>query len=94
MSSVNIKTCFISRWGNDGYVVEADFSQLEVIGAAYISGDENMYEDILNGVDSHSQSASWLNPYSYEDIREGYLNGDKFFDKMRKNAKGPRFELI
>lgn len=93
MSNVNIKSCFISRWGDRGRVIEADFSQLEVIGAAFISGDTNMYEDILKGVDSHSQSASWLNPYSYEEIRKGYLDGDKFFEKMRKNAKGPRFEL-
>ena len=92
--SVNIKKCFKSRWGDDGYIVEADFSQLEVIGAAFISGDVNMKQDILDGVDSHSQSAAWLNPsYTYEEIREGYLNEDKFFDKMRKNAKAPRFEL-
>lgn len=93
MSTANIKECFVSRWGDDGYIIEADFSQLEVIGAAFISGDENMYKDILDGVDSHSQSASWLNPYSYDTIRNGYLAGDKFFEKMRKNAKAPRFEL-
>lgn len=88
----NIKECFMSRF-DDGYIMEADFSQLEVIGVAYLSQDKNMYEDILNGVDSHSQSASWLNDYSYEEIREGYLAGDEFFSNMRKKAKGPRFEL-
>ena len=92
--TVNIKKCFVSRWGNDGYIVEADFSQLEVIGAAEISGDPMMRKDILDGIDSHSQSAAWLNPeYSYEDIRGGYLDGDVFFTKLRKNAKAPRFEL-
>ena len=94
MSNVNIKKCFVSRWGNDGYIVEADFSQLEVIGAAVVSGDPNMKQDILEGIDSHSQSASWLNPqYTYEEIRQGYLDEDKFFNKMRKAAKAPRFEL-
>lgn len=92
--SIGIKRCFTSRWGEDGYIVEADFSQLEVIGAAIISQDPNMKQDILDGVDSHSQSASWLNPaMSYEEIREGYLAGDKFYEKIRKNAKAPRFEL-
>lgn len=92
--SANIKRCFISRWGNEGYILEADFSQLEVIGAAIVSGDPMMKQDILDGIDSHSQSAAWLNPeYSYEEIREGYLDGDEYFTKLRKNAKAPRFEL-
>jgi DNA polymerase I-like protein with 3'-5' exonuclease and polymerase domains len=91
----NIKACFKSRWGSDGVIMECDFSQLEVIGAAEISGDVNMHKDILDGIDSHSQSASWLNKqYTYEEIREGYLSGDKMFEKMRKNAKAPRFQLL
>jgi DNA polymerase I-like protein with 3'-5' exonuclease and polymerase domains len=91
--SVNIKKCFKSRW-EDGYIVEADFSQLEVVGAAIVSGDENMKQDLLDGIDSHSQSAAWLNPqYSYEEILSGYKAEDPFFTKLRKNAKGPRFEL-
>lgn len=90
----SIKECFRSRWGDDGYIVEADFSQLEVIGAAVVSGDLMMKKDILDGIDSHSQSASWLNTkYTYEEILAGYKAEDPFFVKMRKNAKGPRFEL-
>ena len=90
----SIKDCFISRWGSKGRIMEVDFSQLEVIGAAVISGDRNMRKDILDGVDSHSQSAAWLNPkYTYNEIREGYLNDIPVFVKMRKNAKAPRFEL-
>lgn len=89
----NIKECFVSRWGDQGRIVEIDFSQLEVIGAASISGDPMMKKDILDGIDSHSQSASWLNPHTYEEILEGYKAGDVYFTKMRKNAKAPRFEL-
>jgi len=95
-----IKKCFPSRWGKEGSIVEADFSQLEVIGVAFLSQDMNMYEDIENGIDAHSQSAAWLAPYlypgkgyTYKDIREGYLAGDSFFNKFRKSSKGPRFEL-
>ena len=57
-----IKKCFPSRWGKEGSIVEADFSQLEVIGVAFLSQDMNMIEDIENGIDAHSQSASWLAP--------------------------------
>lgn len=90
----SIKECFVSRWGDDGCIMEADFSQLEVIGAAEISGDVNMMQDIRDGIDSHSQSASWLNTqHTYEEIRQGYLDENPYFDKLRKNAKAPRFEL-
>ena len=86
----NIKACFESRFPR-GYMVEADYSQLEVITAAVISGDPMMKKDVRDGIDAHSQSASWLNPESYEEIREGYLAGDVRFAKMRKEAKAPRF---
>lgn len=87
----SIKDCFISRWGEDGRIIEADFSQLEVIGCAIVSGDSMMKRDILSGVDFHSQSASWLNPqYTYDEIVRGYNNEDPHFTKLRKNAKAPR----
>ena len=88
-----IKSCFKSRFGADGRIVQVDFSQLEVIGVAYLSQDPLMYEDINNGIDSHSQSASWLTEHSYEEVLEGHLAGDKYLTQVRKNAKGPRFEL-
>jgi len=83
----------VSRWGDDGEIVQADFSQLEVIGAAFLSGDPKMYEDILAGIDSHSQSASWMYPHTYEEVREGYLAEDEYFCGIRKKSKGPRFQL-
>ena len=88
-----VKSCFKSRFGSEGRIVQVDFSQLEVIGVAYLSQDPLMYEDINNGIDSHSQSASWLTEHSYEEVLEGHLAGDKHLTQVRKNAKGPRFEL-
>jgi len=88
-----IKEAFISRWGSEGQIVQADFKQLEVIGAAFLSQDPMMYEDILAGIDAHCQSASWMNPHTYEEILAGYEAEDKYFTQMRKKAKKPRFEL-
>jgi len=88
-----VKSCFISRWGGQGSIVQVDFSQLEVIGVAYLSQDPNMYKDIKAGIDSHSQSASWLTDHTYEEVLEGHRAGDKYFSQVRKDAKGPRFEL-
>lgn len=95
-----IKKCFISRWGSEGRIVETDFSQLEVVGAAFLSGDTVMKQDILDGIDSHSQSASWLAPYmypkrnlTYESILDGYIAKDPFCTNFRKRSKAPRFQL-
>lgn len=89
----DVKKCIKSRF-EGGYIMEADFSQLEVVGAAALTGDPMMKKDILDGIDSHSQSASWLHPeHTYEEIRAGYLAEDEYFTKLRKKSKAPRFEL-
>ena len=48
----DIKSCFPSRF-EGGYIVEADFSQLEVVGLAALSQDSNLIEDLLSGRDMH-----------------------------------------
>lgn len=89
----DIKKCIQSRF-EGGFIMEADFSQLEVVGAAALTCDPMMMKDILDGIDSHSQSAAWLHTeYTYDQIREGYLAEDEFFTKLRKKSKAPRFEL-
>lgn len=54
-----IKEAFTSRFP-DGVILEADFSQLEVLGAAVMSGDPLLIEDILSGRDMHRYFASLL----------------------------------
>jgi DNA polymerase I-like protein with 3'-5' exonuclease and polymerase domains len=89
-----IKKCFPSRWGTEGSIVETDFSSIEVVVAAVISGDPNMKQDILDGIDPHAQSASWIHTqYTYEQILAGHKAGDKKFSGLRKAAKEPRFQL-
>lgn len=48
-----IKKVFVSRWGKDGCIVEADYSQLEMIVLAALSGDKQLMTDIRNGTDMH-----------------------------------------
>lgn len=55
-----IKECFVSRFGDDGLIVEADFSQLEVYGLAILSGDEVLKDDLLSGRDLHRMRAAEL----------------------------------
>lgn len=56
----DIKSYFVSRWGDDGVIMNADFSQLEVIVLAHLSNDVQLAEDILNGLDMHRVRAAQL----------------------------------
>jgi len=89
----NIKDSIISRF-EGGSILEADFSQLEIIALAYLSQDRQLYEDINNGVDYHCRSASFLYSTPYDVIRKAYLDGDKLWTKRRKIAKGPGFLIV
>ena len=51
-----IKKIFTSRWGKKGVIIEADYSQLEVICLAFLSGDKQLQEDILLGKDMHKET--------------------------------------
>jgi DNA polymerase-1 len=55
----NIKTCFKSRWEH-GYLVEVDFSQLEVVGLALLSNDPVLKDDLRSGRDMHRVRAAEL----------------------------------
>ena len=76
----DIKKCFISRWKDKGYIVEADYSQLEVIGLAYLTQDKQLYKDIIDGVDMHAVNAE-------------KLFGKSFTPLQRKIAKSFSFQL-
>jgi len=50
----DVKRAFVSRWGKDGFIVEADYKQLEMVALAVVSGDKQLMMDIAAGVDTHS----------------------------------------
>jgi DNA polymerase I-like protein with 3'-5' exonuclease and polymerase domains len=89
---MNIKECFTSRF-EGGYLIEADFSQLEVVGLAILTGDKQLMEDIREGRDMHCISASFLSGEKYEDIYTKYKAGDAKYATLRKSAKQPSFQL-
>jgi DNA polymerase-1 len=65
-----VKKLFVSRFGEKGKMVEADYSQLEVVTKAVLSGDEQLRLDLENGVCFHCKNLS-LSPLaegkSYEE---------------------------
>ena len=50
-----IKRAYVSRWGDDGVLVEFDYSQLEMVALAYLSGDARLLADIGSGLDMHTE---------------------------------------
>lgn len=71
--------------------MEADYSQLEVIGLAYLSQDTQLYKDILGGLDMHCLNASFLYGVDYSIIKAEVDRGDSEWTKRRKTAKAPGF---
>jgi DNA polymerase I-like protein with 3'-5' exonuclease and polymerase domains len=51
-----VKRVFVSRW-DGGYILEADFAQLEFRAAAFLSQDPVAMEEINTGFDVHSYTA-------------------------------------
>jgi len=89
---MSIKECIVSRF-TDGVIMEADYSQLEVIGLAYASRDNNLMSDIRNGIDLHCMSASFLYDVPYTTVKNAVVQGDPDWTAKRKKAKGPSFQL-
>ena len=88
-----IKTCFTSRFGDDGVIMEGDWSQLEVVGQAFLSGDEQMKQDIRNGIDFHCKRLAYKLKEDYEDVwQKCHVSGSPKYIKMRKDIKTFSFQ--
>lgn len=62
----DLKAIFVSRFGDDGMMLEADYSQLEVVVQGLLSGDKNLCKDLINKVDFHCKRVALKNGVSYE----------------------------
>ena len=88
----HIKECFVSRF-KDGVILEADYSQLETIGLALVSGDAQLHDEIREGVDFHCVTASIIHGVEYDYIKRKVAAGDSHWKKIRQESKAPRFAL-
>jgi DNA polymerase I-like protein with 3'-5' exonuclease and polymerase domains len=87
-----IKQHFVSRW-EGGYILEADFSQLEVIALAHLTQDKQLIADIMSGIDLHCVRAAELFDVPQSRFIQEYKAGDKTREKQRKLAKAFSFQL-
>lgn len=81
----DLKKCFTSRYGEGGRIIEIDYSQLEVIVLAMLSGDYQLLKDIKDGTDLHFETGKsvmgWTTPYDMT-------------KEERRQVKGVNFGLI
>lgn len=71
-----VKAMFVSRFGNDGKMVEIDYSQLEVVVMGMLSLDTNLCRDLNNKVDFHCKRVALKNNVSYEFALDACKNED------------------
>lgn len=94
-SKSNVKAMFVSRFGDEGALIEADYSNLEVIVLAALSGDEALAEFILSGRSMHTLNASKALGVSYEEfdavIKDRHHPDHDHYSMLRERAKPKEF---
>lgn len=78
-----IKEMFSSRYGEDGVVIEIDYSQLEVVAQALLTGDRQLIKDLNDELDLHvvrlaawkhkeyGEALAWAKDENHTDYKEG-----------------------
>lgn len=51
----DVKRAYTSRYGDEGAILELDYSQLEMVALAYIANDRQLIDDINGGRDMHRE---------------------------------------
>ena len=80
-----IKQCLIAPLG--WTYLSIDYSQLEIIGSALVTGDPNLKEDIRNDIDQHLLRLSQATGTAYSNLKLLFDAGDVKTIKARKDIK-------
>ena len=64
-----VKKAFVSRW-DGGYIMEADFAQLEFRGAAFLAQDETAMKEVEEGFDVHAYTAKIISEAGQQTSRQ------------------------
>jgi len=69
-----VKKMFVSRFGDEGQIIEADYSALEVVTLAAFSKDTNLVKALLDGTDMHCMRLSQELGETYESVLDKCKN--------------------
>lgn len=91
----DIRSIFVSQYGDDGCLVEVDEKQLEVNVAAALCQDETLIEQLAHGVDFHLLRTLLFFPeLDYPEICRLYRAGDPKVKEARQKAKHISFQRL
>jgi DNA polymerase I-like protein with 3'-5' exonuclease and polymerase domains len=76
--ATDLKSCFVSRWGEDGVLVEADFKALEMVGFATVNPDPQLIDDLNNGRDPHTETGKAVFPHEMTELERRQVKGVNF----------------
>ncbi len=79
----DVKKLFKSRFGADGYIVQSDFSSLEVYIQALLTGDRQLIADLKTGMDMHCVRVASKFNVSYEEAVK----------RCKKDTTAPDYKL-
>ena len=65
----DVKKMFVSRFGADGFIMEADYSALEVVTLAAFSKDKALTQALMSGIDMHCMRLSAQLGEPYEEVK-------------------------
>lgn len=82
-----LRKFFVSRFGDKGVLIEADYNQLEPRILATLSKDKLLLELFEKGMDLHSFVASLVFHKNYEHFIEEINSGNEQYTKMRYVGK-------
>ncbi|CUG84903.1 mitochondrial DNA polymerase I protein fragment, putative [Bodo saltans] len=87
--NVMVRNLFTSRFGADsGMLIEADYSQLEVVTLALLAGDTQMIKELRDSVDFHCLRVSLITKEPYADVvRKAKKEKDPRYVSLRQQAK-------
>ena len=93
----NVKKMFVSRFGDDGYIVEMDYSALEVYVQAVLMGISTMQQQIKDGIDFHCLRLSLALGEDYDTVytkcKDESHPQHKEYDALRTDIKSFSFQL-
>lgn len=91
----DVKKMFTSRFGDDGFIVEADYSALEVVTLAAFSRDKALVKALVEGIDMHCMRLAAQLDEQYESVllkcKDQSHPDHTAYDRMRTDIKPKAF---
>lgn len=89
-----VKQVFRSRWGDEGVIIQSDFTSLEIYIQAILTGDKQLIQDLIDGLDMHCARVATTYHVDYDMVvtavkAEGVegFPGEKVWSARRTKAK-------